>query len=204
MTRQNVHKNEVTNLGSFCRYTFSKGNYNVARTKERRSIDQDLRPNARITTFKGDDIMLMSGIFGENLFDDFWGFPTHELANIDKKLYGKNAQHMMKTDVHETDTDYELEMDLPGFKKDQINVKLEDGYMTISASKGHDTEKKDRHGKIIRQERYSGAMQRSFYVGDQVKVEDVKAKFEDGVLRLCIPKRELKPLEGNNTIAIEG
>lgn len=148
--------------------------------------------------------MLMSGIFGENLFDDFWGFPTHELANIDKKLYGKNAQHMMKTDVHETDTDYELEMDLPGFKKDQINVKLEDGYMTISASKGHDTEKKDRHGKIIRQERYSGAMQRSFYVGDQVKVEDVKAKFEDGVLRLCIPKRELKPLEGNNTIAIEG
>ena len=146
----------------------------------------------------------MSGIFGENLFDDFWGFPTHELANIDKKLYGKNAQHMMKTDVHETDTDYELEMDLPGFKKDQINVKLEDGYMTISASKGHDTEKKDRHGKIIRQERYSGAMQRSFYVGDQVKVEDVKAKFEDGVLRLCIPKRELKPLEGNNTIAIEG
>ena len=148
--------------------------------------------------------MLMSGIFGENLFDDFWGFPTHELANIDKKLYGKNAQHMMKTDVHETDETYELEMDLPGFKKDQINVKLEDGYMTISASKGHDTEKKDKHGKIIRQERYSGAMQRSFYVGDQVKVEDVKAKFEDGVLRLCIPKRELKPLEGGNTIAIEG
>ncbi len=146
----------------------------------------------------------MSGIFGENLFDDFWGFPTHELANIDKKLYGKNAQHMMKTDVHETDETYELEMDLPGFKKDQINVKLEDGYMTISASKGHDTEKKDKHGKIIRQERYSGAMQRSFYVGDQVKVEDVKAKFEDGVLRLCIPKRELKPLEGGNTIAIEG
>lgn len=146
----------------------------------------------------------MSGIFGENLFDDFWGFPTHELANIDKKLYGKNAQRMMKTDVHETDTDYELEMDLPGFKKDQINVKLEDGYMTISASKGHDTEKKDKHGKIIRQERYSGAMQRSFYVGDQVKVEDVKAKFEDGVLRLCIPKKELKPLPGNNTIAIEG
>ncbi|MBO7449717.1 MAG: Hsp20/alpha crystallin family protein [Clostridiales bacterium] len=148
--------------------------------------------------------MLMSGIFGENLFDDFWGFPTHELANIDKKLYGKNAQHMMKTDVHETDETYELEMDLPGFKKDQINVKLEDGYMTISASKGHDTEKKDKHGKIIRQERYSGAMQRSFYVGDQVKVEDVKAKFEDGVLRLCIPKKELKPLPGNNTIAIEG
>ena len=149
--------------------------------------------------------MLMSGIFGENLFDDFWGFPTQrELANIDKRLYGKHSDLLMKTDVQETDTDYELEVDLPGFKKDQINVKLEEGYMTISAAKGHDTEKKDKHGKIIRQERYSGAMQRSFYVGEGVKVEDVKAKFEDGVLRLTIPKNELKALPGNNTIAIEG
>ena len=149
--------------------------------------------------------MLMSGLFGEDLFDDFWGFPTHELANIDKRLYGKNARNLMRTDVHETDTDYEMDVDLPGFKKDQINVKLEDGYMTISASKDHDNEKKDRQGKIIRQERYSGSMQRSFYVGDAVKVEDVKAKFEDGVLRLCIPKKELQALPpANNTIAIEG
>ena len=110
----------------------------------------------------------------------------------------------MKTDVQETENDYELEIDLPGFKKDQINVKLEEGYMTISASKGHDVEKKDKHGKIIRQERFSGAMQRSFYVGDAVKTEDVKAKFEDGVLKLTIPKKELKELPGNNTIAIEG
>ena len=115
--------------------------------------------------------MLMSGLFGEDLFDDFWGFPTHELANIDKHLYGKNARTMMATDVNETETDYELEMNLPGFKKDQINVKLEDGYMTISASKGHDQE---------------------------------KAKYEDGVLKLFIPKKELKALPGNNTIAIEG
>ena len=148
--------------------------------------------------------MLMSGLFGEDLFDEFWGFPSHELANIDKRLYGKHARHMMETDVHETETDYELEMNLPGFKKDQINVKLEDGYMTISASKDHDQEKKDRHGKIIRQERYAGAMQRSFYVGEGVNVEDVKAKFEDGVLKLCIPKKELKELPANNTIAIEG
>ena len=149
--------------------------------------------------------MLMSGLFGEDLFDEFWGFPAHELANIDKHLYGKNARNLMKTDVHETETDYELEMDLPGFKKDQINVKLEDGYMTISAAKDHDQEKKDRHGKIIRQERYAGSMQRSFYVGDAVKVEDVKAKFEDGVLKLCIPKKELQALPPtNNTIAIEG
>ena len=148
--------------------------------------------------------MLMSGLFGENLFDDFWGFPSHELANIDKRLYGKNSDRLMKTDVQETENDYELEIDLPGFKKDQINVKLEEGYMTISASKGHDVEKKDKHGKIIRQARFSGAMQRSFYVGDAVKTEDVKAKFEDGVLKLTIPKKELKELPGNNTIAIEG
>ena len=149
--------------------------------------------------------MLMSGLFGEDLFDEFYGLPTQrELANIDKHLYGKNARNLMKTDVHETDTDYEMDVDLPGFKKDQINVKLEDGYMTISATKDHDTEKKDPHGKIIRQERYAGSMQRSFYVGDSVQVEDVKAKFEDGVLRLSIPKKELKELPGNNTIAIEG
>ena len=149
--------------------------------------------------------MLMSGLFGEDLFDDFWGFPTQrELASIDKHLYGKNARNLMKTDVHETEADYEMDVDLPGFKKDQINVKLEDGYLTISAAKGHDQEKMDKHGKIIRQERFAGSMQRSFYVGEGVKTEDVKAKFEDGVLRLCIPKKELKALPGNNTIAIEG
>ncbi|MBO4473361.1 MAG: Hsp20/alpha crystallin family protein, partial [Clostridiales bacterium] len=143
------------------------------------------------------------GIFGENLFDDWMGFPMRELANVDRRLYGKNASHIMKTDVKETDGTYELEVDLPGFKKDEINVKLEDGYMTISASKGLDQEKKDKHGKIIRQERYAGAMQRSFYVGEGVRTEDVKAKFEDGVLKLDIPKKEMN-LPGNNTINIEG
>ena len=131
-------------------------------------------------------------------------FPSlREFQDIDKKLYGKNAAHIMKTDVKETDGTYELEVDLPGFKKDEINVKLEDGYMTISATKGLDTEKKDKHGKIIRQERYAGAMQRSFYVGEGVRTEDVKAKYEDGVLKLDIPKKEMN-LPGNNTIAIEG
>ena len=147
--------------------------------------------------------MLMSGLFGEDLFDDFWGFPTSELANIDKQLYGKHAQNLMKTDVHENEEDYEMDMDLPGFKKDQIQINLENGYLTISAAKEHDSEKK-KHGKVIRQERYSGAMQRSFYVGDAVKKDDVKAKFEDGVLKLTIPKRELQALPENNTINIEG
>ena len=145
----------------------------------------------------------MLSLFGENLFDDWMGFPMRELANVDKRLYGKNASHVMKTDVNETDENYELEIDLPGFKKDEINVKLEDGYMTISAAKGRDQEKKDKKGRIIRQERYAGAMSRSFYVGNAVKTEDVKAKFEDGVLKLDIPKRELN-LPGNNTINIEG
>ena len=149
--------------------------------------------------------MLMSGLFGEDLFDEFWGFPTQrELANIDKHLYGKNARNLMKTDVHETETDYEMDVDLPGFKKDQINVKLEDGYMTISATKGHDQEKKDKHGKIIRQERYAGSMQRSFYVGDALTETDIKAKFEDGVLKLSIPKKEAEKLPETKTIAIEG
>ena len=147
--------------------------------------------------------MLMSGLFGEDLFDEFLGLPTRELANIDRQLYGKHAQNLMKTDVHENETDYEMDMDLPGFKKDQIKINLENGYLTIEASKEHDSEKK-KHGKVIRQERYEGSMQRSFYVGDGVKVEDVKAKFEDGVLKLCIPKKELKELPSNTTIAIEG
>ena len=166
----------------------------------------EIRPPllARITTFSKEMIfMLMSGLFGEDLFDEFLGLPTRELANIDRQLYGKHAQNHMKTDVHENETDYEMDMDLPGFKKDQIKINLENGYLTISAAKEHDSEKK-KHGKVIRQERYEGSMQRSFYVGDGVKVEDVKAKFEDGVLKLCIPKKELKELPSNTTIAIEG
>ena len=166
----------------------------------------EIRPPllARITTFSKEMIfMLMSGLFGEDLFDEFLGLPTRELANIDRQLYGKHAQNLMKTDVHENENDYEMDMDLPGFKKDQIKINLENGYLTIEASKEHDSEKK-KHGKVIRQERYEGSMQRSFYVGDGVKVEDVKAKFEDGVLKLCIPKKELKELPSNTTIAIEG
>ena len=113
------------------------------------------------------------------------------------------AKHVMKTDVRENDDNYELEVDLPGFKKDQIDCKLENGYMTISATKGHDEEKTNKKGKVIRHERYSGSMQRSFYVGDQIKTEDIKAKFEDGVLKLTIP-RQVQALPGSGQIAIEG
>ena len=132
--------------------------------------------------------MLMPSIFGENLFNDDWmdfGFPE-----VDKALYGKHAGHVMKTDVKETDAGYEVDIDLPGFKKDEISAKLDDGYLTISASKGLDKDEKNKEGKYIRKERYAGAMSRSFYVGGAVTEEDIKAKYEDGILRLSIPKKE--------------
>ena len=127
--------------------------------------------------------MLMPSIFGEN---------------------GKNAKNIMKTDIREHDTGYELDVDLPGFKKDEINIELENGYLTISAAKGLDKDEQDKKGKYIRKERYAGAMQRSFYVGDAVTEEDVKAKFEDGILKLSIPKKDAKEVETKKTIAIEG
>ena len=146
--------------------------------------------------------MLMPCIFGENLFNDDWmdfGFPE-----VDKALYGKHANNVMKTDVKETDTGYEVDIDLPGFKKDEINAQLDNGYLTISAAKGLDKDEKDKKGKYIRKERYAGAMSRSFYVGEGVTQEDIKAKYEDGILRLSVPKKEAKAVENKKYIAIEG
>ena len=150
--------------------------------------------------------MLVPSIFGENLFDDFMDFPFNDdLWGRKNPLYGKNAKRMMKTDIRETDGSYELDVDLPGFKKDEIKASLENGYLTISAAKGLDKDEKDKDGKYIRQERYAGAMSRSFYVGDEVTQEDIKAKYEDGILKLSIPKKEKKPaVEQDNHIAIEG
>ena len=146
--------------------------------------------------------MLMPSIFGENLFNDDWmdfGFPE-----VDKALYGKHANNVMKTDVKETDTGYEVDIDLPGFKKDEINAQLDNGYLTISAAKGLDKDEKDKKGKYIRKERYAGAMSRSFYVGEGVTQEDINAKYEDGILRLSVPKKEAKAVENKKYIAIEG
>ena len=146
--------------------------------------------------------MLIPSIFGENLFNDDWmnfGFPE-----VDKALYGKHASHEMKTDVKETDSGYEVDIDLPGFKKDEINVQLDNGYLSISAAKGLDKEEKNKEGKYIRKERYAGAMSRSFYVGDALTQEDIKAKYESGMLRLSIPKKEAKQVEATKRIAIEG
>ena len=135
--------------------------------------------------------MLMPSIFGENLFNDDW--MDFSFPDVDKVLYGKHAKNVMKTDVKETDNSYEVDIDLPGFKKDEIEAKLENGYLTISAAKGLDKEEKEeKDGKYIRKERYSGAMSRSFYVGDELKQEDIKAKYEDGILKLSVPKKEQK------------
>ena len=148
--------------------------------------------------------MLMPSIFGENLFDDDWFDFDRDFWGRKNLLYGKNAKNIMKTDIREHDDGYELDIDLPGFKKDEINVELENGYLTISAAKGLDKDGQDKKGKYIRKERYAGAMQRSFYVGDAVTQEDIKAKFEDGILKLSIPKKDAKAVETKKTIAIEG
>ena len=153
--------------------------------------------------------MMMPRLFGEDLFDDFMrDFPFYDDKDekrIEKKLYGRRGKNLMKTDIRETDGSYELDVDLPGFKKDEIQASLENGYLTISAAKGLDKDEKDKDGKYIRQERYAGAMSRSFYVGDEVTQEEIKAKYEDGILKLSIPKKEKKPaVEQDNHIAIEG
>ncbi len=148
---------------------------------------------------------MLPSIFGENLFDDWFGFPTFpDFRDAEKKLYGRRASREMRTDVHEHDDHYEVDVDLPGFKKEEIRLDLENGYLTVSASKSLDEEETTRKGKVIRQERYAGAMQRSFYVGKDVTAEDVTAKFENGVLTLNIPKKDQPKLPEKKTIAIEG
>ncbi len=146
-------------------------------------------------------------LFGENLMDVFHDFDRDFFRGMrwpEQELYGKHAEHLMKTDVRETDTGYEIDMDLPGFKKDEILLELHQGTLTVSTNKSLEKKDEDKNGKLLRQERYAGSMSRSFYVGDHVTEEDVKARFEDGVLRLSIPKKDAKKVEEKKTILIEG
>ena len=152
--------------------------------------------------------MLMPSIFGENLFDDDWmDFPferfDRDFWGKKNPLYGKHAKNLMRTDVRETENSYELDVDLPGFKKEEIQVELEDGYLTISASKGMEKKEDEKNSKYIRQERYSGSCSRSFYVGDNVTEQDIAAKFEDGILKLSIPKKDVSATETKKYISIE-
>ena len=150
--------------------------------------------------------MMMPSIFGENLFDDWMDFPFEkDFFGTKNPLYGKHAKNMMKTDVRETEDSYEVDIDLPGFKKDEITASLKDGYLTIEAAKGLDKDEEDKKGTYIRRERYAGACSRSFYVGEGVTEEDIKAEFKHGILTLVVPKKEAKPaVEQKKYIAIEG
>lgn len=146
---------------------------------------------------------MLPSIFGENLFDDFFSDPFGMMVPQGRDpLYGKHAKNLMKTDVRETESTYELDVDLPGFTKDEVNVELKNGYLTIQAAKGMDKDQSDKKGKYIRQERYAGACSRTFYVGEGVEPEDVTAKFENGILQLSIPKEAKKQLPKNTSVTI--
>ena len=151
--------------------------------------------------------MFAPKVFGRDLFDDWFddfGL-TREMGNLNRKLYGKHADRQMLTDVKEHEDHYDVEVDLPGYRKEDINVELNDCYLTITASKGINEEDKNKAGKIIRQERYSGTMSRSFYVGEDITSEEIHGKYEGGVLTLSVPKKEeAQKVEHSNRIMIEG
>ena len=149
--------------------------------------------------------MLAPSIFGESLFDDWFTFPDfRDIDRTERKLYGRHYDRMMRTDVHEHDDHYEVDIDLPGFKKDEITLELKDGYLLVSANKSLDNDKQDKKGKLVRQERYSGSMQRSFYVGENITEDEIKASFKHGVLNLTVPKEENEKLPEKKQILIEG
>ena len=149
----------------------------------------------------------LPSIFGENLMDMFDDFDRNFFRGMTRPehvLYGKNAQHMMKTDVKETEAGYEVDVDLPGFTKDEIHLELNNGYLTISTEKSLDKQNENKEGRVLRQERYVGSMQRSFYVGGRLTEEDIQAKYENGVLHLMIPKKEAPKAPEKRVIRIEG
>ena len=151
-------------------------------------------------------MLYMPSIFGEDLMDRWFNDMDCEFGRMEKPLYGHNAKNLMKTDVRERDDGYEVDIELPGFHKDEVQLSLENGYLNIVAAKGLDKDEKDKKtGKLIRQERYAGNLSRSFYVGEDITEDDITAKLEHGVLSLQIPKKEAKPqLPEKKYIAIEG
>ena len=138
-------------------------------------------------------------VFNEKMFDDLFDSDFFGGRN---PLYGRDAKNLMKTDIREKEDGYEMAVDLPGFNKDEIKVEIKDGYMTVSANKDLDKDEADKKGRVIRRERYVGTCSRTFYVGD-IKPEDVKAKYESGVLNIVLPKEEQKELPTASTVTIE-
>jgi len=142
---------------------------------------------------------MVPSIYGENMFDEF--FDNNGFFGSHSPLFGKNSKNLMKTDIRATDDAkaYRFAVELPGFKKDEISLDIKDGYLTIAAQKGLDKDEQDKKGRVLRQERYAGACSRSFYVGN-VKPEDVKAKYEDGVLSVIVPKEDVKKFASSTAI----
>lgn len=146
--------------------------------------------------------MLMPSIFRNSIFDDLMDDFTVP-AFRGNTLFG-STRNLMKTDIKETDKGYELAIDLPGFKKEDVKAQLKDGYLTISAARDENRDKKDKKDNYLWKERYYGSTSRSYYVGENVTEEDIHAKFEDGILRLSVPKKETEKVEENKYISIEG
>jgi Molecular chaperone (small heat shock protein) len=149
-------------------------------------------------------MMLLPSIFGENLFDEMMDFSWDKDFWGRSPMYQKSEKNLMKTDVKETEGAYEVAIDLPGFKKEDVNASLENGYLTISAAKNESKDEKDENGTYIRRERYCGSCSRRFFVGNSVKEEDIRAKFEDGILKLSVAKKEPQLETRKGCIAIEG
>ena len=147
---------------------------------------------------------MLPSIFGENLLDDWFDFPfDKEFFGGRNPLYGKHAKNLMRTDVRETENSYELDVDLPGFNKEYIKATVENGYLTISAAKGLEKNEEGKKGEFIRRERYTGECSRSFYIGEDVNENEIQARFEDGILKLSVPKKEVQQVETKKFIAIE-
>lgn len=154
-------------------------------------------------------MMMVPYMFHDALLDDWfqndWSrdFDRMMQAADPRQVFGKRSANVMKTDVRETDTGYEMFVDLPGFKKEDVKLDLQNGYLTISANRNGSHDEKDDQGHYIRQERYTGSCARSFYVGEEIKPEDVKASFKDGILELSLPKAEAKKLPEKQPNQIE-
>jgi HSP20 family molecular chaperone IbpA len=145
---------------------------------------------------------MLPSIFGEKLFDDFFNDSFMPVFGRHDPLFGKNAKHLMKTDVREYNNQYELDIDLPGFKKDELRIELENGYLTISAAKALKKEDNKQEGQYLRRERYTGECSRSFFVGEYLEPEDISASFEDGILKLTFPKTAAPKEEQKKLVTI--
>ena len=147
--------------------------------------------------------MLMPSIFGEDLFDEFFNDFARPVRGTVR--YNNPSNNVMRTDVKEHKDSYELVIELPGYKKENVKAELKEGYLTITAATNTANDQKDENGKYIRRERYAGSCSRSFFVGKDIKQTDIKARFEDGILTLMVPKLEARPqVEENHFITIEG